>query len=425
MNAELPVKMSATGMSANIKPTTLPILFRDAVTARKDNNSLKVMRDKKELTWTWNQYYNDSMAFAKSLHFLGVDQRKSVNIMGFNSPEWAISYQGSMLHNNVVSGVYTTNGAEACHYQAEHSEAQVISVDTLAQLKLYYSILDKLPEVKAIVAWGNFTIPDDISKDSRIYSWKAFLELGKKINDGVIDQIVSTIKPGQCAVLIYTSGTTGHPKGVMLSHDNIVFNGSSAATDVLNGLTGENAIIPEEMKLVSYLPLSHIAGLQFDITNQVFFQCQLFFAKPDALQGTLVESLQWARPTLFMAVPRVWEKFEDKLKEIASTKPAIAQSLSGWAKGHGYSKVIAQQTGKEPGYMYSLANFLILKRIKQAIGLDECKFFFYGAAPLKQQSIDYFASLDIPLFNMYGLSETSGTTTISYPEDFSLLHAGK
>lgn len=126
-----------------------------------------------------------------------------------------------------------------------------------------------------------------------------------------------------------------------------------------------------------------------------------------------------------MAVPRVWEKFEDKLKEIASTKPAIAQSLSGWAKGHGFSKVMAQQTGKEPGYMYSLANFLILKRIKQAIGLDECKFYFYGAAPLKQQSVDYFASLDIPLFNMYGLSETSGTTTISYPEDFSLLHAGK
>lgn len=81
------------------------------------------MRDKKEVTWTWNQYYRDSMAFAKSLHFLGVDQRKSVNIMGFNSPEWAISYQGSMLHNNVVSGVYTTNGAEASHYQAEHSEA--------------------------------------------------------------------------------------------------------------------------------------------------------------------------------------------------------------------------------------------------------------------------------------------------------------
>jgi long-chain-fatty-acid--CoA ligase ACSBG len=75
--------------------------------------------------------------------------------------------------------------------------------------------------------------------------------------------------------------------------------------------------------------------------------------------------------------------------------------------------------------MYGLANFLILKRIKQAIGLDQSKFFFYGAAPLKQTSIDYFASLDIPLFNMYGLSETAGTTTINYPDDFSLQHAGQ
>jgi len=75
--------------------------------------------------------------------------------------------------------------------------------------------------------------------------------------------------------------------------------------------------------------------------------------------------------------------------------------------------------------MYGLANFLILKRIKQAIGLDQSNFFFYGAAPLKHTSVDYFASLDIPLFNMYGLSETTGSTTVSYHNDFSLQHAGK
>jgi len=75
--------------------------------------------------------------------------------------------------------------------------------------------------------------------------------------------------------------------------------------------------------------------------------------------------------------------------------------------------------------MFSMANFIILKRIKQAIGLDECLGFFYGAAPLKQSSVDYFASLDIPLMNLYGLSETTGSTTISYLEDFSLQHAGQ
>ena len=149
----------------------------------------------------------------------------------------------------------------------------------------------------------------------------------------------------------------------MLSHDNLLFNEVSIQLDVLAKLE-DNNIIPQEFRIVSYLPLSHVAGLQFDITNHVLFQCQLFFAKPDALQGTLVETLQWARPSLFLAVPRVWEKFEDKLKEIASTKPAIAQSISGWAKGHGLHKVKQQQTGKEPSYMYSVANFLILKRIK-------------------------------------------------------------
>lgn len=179
------------------------------------------------------------------------------------------------------------------------------------------------------------------------------------------------------------------------------------------------------MRVVSYLPLSHIAGLQFDITNTLLFGACCYFAKPDALQGSLVETLQWARPTLFLAVPRVWEKFEDKLKEIASTKPGIVQSISGWAKGHGMSKVLSQQTGAEPPLMFNLANFLILKRIKQAIGLDQSLFFFYGAAPLKQSSVDYFASLDIPLNNMYGLSETTGSTTISYPFKFSLKHAGQ
>jgi long-chain-fatty-acid--CoA ligase ACSBG len=127
---------------------------------------------------------------------------------------------------------------------------------------------------------------------------------------------------------------------------------------------------------------------------------------------------------MFLAVPRVWEKFEDKLKAIAASKPAVLQSISGWAKSHGLAKVAAQQTGGEPPLMYGLANFLILKRIKQAIGLDESKFFFYGAAPLKQTSVDYFASLDLPLFNLYGLSETTGTTTVAGVYNFSLKHAG-
>jgi long-chain-fatty-acid--CoA ligase ACSBG len=91
--------MAATGFGASIKPETIPAVFKRTALARDEHNAIKVMRDKKELSWSWRQYYRDSMSFAKSLHALGVDERKAVNIMGFNSPEWAISYCGSMLHN--------------------------------------------------------------------------------------------------------------------------------------------------------------------------------------------------------------------------------------------------------------------------------------------------------------------------------------
>jgi len=269
------------------------------------------------------------------------------------------------------------------------------------------------------------TIPEDLARDSRVYTWKQFLEHGKDVSNDELEEQIAKQRPGNCCVLIYTSGTTGNPKGVMLSHDNIIFSGSTMGLDVLDNKPPEMVMEPHDMRMVSYLPLSHIAGLQFDLTSHLLFGSTLFFARPDALQGTLVESLQWAKPTMFLAVPRVWEKFEDKLKEIAASKPAILQSISGWAKGHGLTKVMNQSKGESAPFMFSVADFLILKRIKQAIGLDQCMAFFYGAAPLKQTSVNYFASLDIPLNNLYGLSETTGTTTISYPNDFSLEHAGQ
>ena len=175
---------------------------------------------------------------------------------------------------------------------------------------------------------------------------------------------------------------------------------------------------------VSYLPLSHIAALCLDVLTHLCLGFELFFAKPDALQGTLVETLTWARPTLFLAVPRVWEKFEEKLKEIAASKPQFMQNISGWAKSYGTINTECKLKGTEPPFCYSVANFLILSRIKSALGLDKCEVFFYGAAPLKQSSVDYFASLDMPMLNMYGMSETTGTTTLHTFSRFKLDAAG-
>ena len=175
---------------------------------------------------------------------------------------------------------------------------------------------------------------------------------------------------------------------------------------------------------MSYLPLSHIAGLIFDVISHSFVGFKLYFAKPDALQGTLVLTLQWARPTYFLAVPRVWEKMEEKLKEIGASKGSLMTSISGWAKGLGAAKVQAQSKKEGPPLCYSFANILILKRIKAALGLDKCKGFLSGAAPIKASTVDYFASLDIPILGVYGMSETTACVTMQSNNRFNLRAVG-
>jgi len=107
--------------------------------------------------------------------------------MGHNSPEWFIAFFGSIFNNNVVSGVYITNGPQACFYQAENSEAQVLVCDTVEQLNLYMSIVDRLPNVKAVIAWGIDRIPEEFAKDSRVYTLKSFMEVGKNVKEEVVN----------------------------------------------------------------------------------------------------------------------------------------------------------------------------------------------------------------------------------------------
>ena len=111
INNELPIKMGISGPSAEIPPMTIPEAFMMRANSKKNKPVMRVMRDKKVYTWHWNQFVQQVMAVAKSIEALGIDQRKAVNIMGYNSPEWAIAFFGSVFHNNPVSGVYITNGA--------------------------------------------------------------------------------------------------------------------------------------------------------------------------------------------------------------------------------------------------------------------------------------------------------------------------
>jgi len=217
------------------------------------------------------------MSFAKSLLKLKVNERSAVAIMGYNSPEWAIGFVGGILHNCVVTGIYSTNAEDACMYQVEHSEAEVILVENNEYLTRFN--LEKLPRIKAVVIWGESNLASNV-KDSRVLLWKDFIKLGQDIKDEIVYEKVSRQKPGECSTLIYTSGTTGMPKGCMLSHDNLCWE----SIPLMEGISFSDPTYPVTAhRVVSYLPLSHIAGLTADIMCHIYNGHELYFARPDAL----------------------------------------------------------------------------------------------------------------------------------------------
>lgn len=277
INTELPIKMKSTGNAAE-PPRTLSQAFMETSLKQGDKPALFVERDGKVFKWSWKQFCGEAFAFAKAMHVIGANERKAVNIMGHNAPEWPISFVGGLLYNSIVSGVYPTNNAEACLYQAEHSEAEVIVVDSIEQLKKYEVNFHKLPNIKAIVVYALDKLPSDV-KDKRYYVWKDFLNLGKDVKDEVIQDKIRRQKAGQCCCLIYTSGTTGNPKACMLSHDNLTWTILSA----FNSMSTPQMPFNEDDRFVSYLPLSHIAGLLNDVISHICMGHQVYYARPDAL----------------------------------------------------------------------------------------------------------------------------------------------
>merc|ERR1740121_2893155 len=195
-----------------------------------------------------------------------------------------------------------------------------------------------------IVSWS-FSPPNgmaevDIKNLGQVphYSWAEMLKQGDAGDDAALTKRMNDTDPGHCAALIYTSGTTGDPKAVMVSHDNVAYV-SNTVFQTLGKSCGLAATDAEE-RILSYLPLSHVAGLTVDLTGQILVNALtpsnnvVFFARPyDLKVGTIKDRLSIARPTAFLGVPLVWEKMADRIKAIGAATTGCKKSLSTWAKG--------------------------------------------------------------------------------------------
>ncbi|XP_077330376.1 long-chain-fatty-acid--CoA ligase ACSBG1 isoform X2 [Lithobates pipiens] len=348
---------------------------------------------------------------------LGLKQFYSVGILGFNAPEWFISAVGTVFAGGIATGIYATNSPEACYYVASDCRANIIVVENQKQLEKILQIWDKLPDLKAVVQYkGTLQV-----KRSDLYTWDEFLELGNDINEEHLDDIITSQKPNQCCVLIYTSGTTGNPKGVMLSHDNITWTAAHAsrAGDM------QPAEVQQE-SIVSYLPLSHIAAQIYDLWTSIKWGEHVYFANPDALKGTLVDTLRETQPTSHMGVPRVWEKIMERIKEVSAQASIFKRKMLSWAMSVNLERNLSPpRNGELKLFLPAVADYLVLSKIRKMLGFSHCQKHFSGAAPISKETLEFFLGLNITLYEAYGMSETSGPHVMSSPNAHRFQCCGK
>ncbi|XP_078527296.1 long-chain-fatty-acid--CoA ligase ACSBG2 isoform X2 [Lissotriton helveticus] len=403
--------------TASLFPITIHQLFQESVKKYGDYFALASKKGDQWSKLTYKQYYQECRNAAKGFLKLGLERYHGVGILGFNSAEWFIADIGSILAGGFAVGIYTTNSPEACQYVAENCEANILVVENHKQLQKILQIQDKLPHLKAIIQYK-----DELKeKRPNLYTWSEFMNLAKDYPDSKLDEVIATQKANQCCTLIYTSGTTGQPKGVMLSHDNVTWTAAAAGKSVsLREAHDQQEIV------VSYLPLSHIAAQMIDIWLPMKYGGLTYFADPDALKGTLVNTLREVRPTAFMGVPRVWEKMQEKMKAVGAKSSTIRKKVAAWAKDVGLQTNLKRMNGAAADPVtFRVANKLVFKKVRKALGLDRCTKCYTGAAPITKDTLEFFLSLNIPVYELYGMSESTGPHTLSVPDSFRITSCGK
>jgi long-chain-fatty-acid--CoA ligase ACSBG len=323
-----------------------------------------------------------------------------------------------------AAGIYTTNEPPACKYIVDHCKARVIVVEGQKQLDKILAIRGSLPKLAAIVVYGgdfDKSANDGVGAgQAKVYSWNDFMALGAGVAEADLDARVADQKPGHCCTLIYTSGTTGNPKAVMISHDNVTFTTRANIEHHPDFVSGP-------LRVVSYLPLSHIAAQIVDIHSPMAYLAdhglpsEIHFAAPDAMKGSLKGTLMKAKPTVFFAVPRVWEKFAEAIQAKGREIKGLKKKISAWGKGTlGKAHAAAQVNSKGSAPFFTfLARKLVSAKAKAAIGLEEARLCLSGAAPITKDTLDYFGSLGVHIMEVYGMSENTGPQTCGQARSIS------
>ncbi|TNF61801.1 MAG: long-chain fatty acid--CoA ligase [Burkholderiales bacterium] len=397
---------------SNIKPQTevvlagdtIPAMFWNAVQQRGEAVWLR----QKDLgiwrSWTWNEVGQAVSEIGHGLLALGFNTRETASILSNTNIEWVLSDLAVLSANGVANGIYPTDAAEQVHYLCEDSRTTVLFVEDDEQLDKALEVRSQLPMLRKIVVFDMEGLRD--FRDEQVISLDALRALGRehaKSHPQALQERSRAVQPDDLAILVYTSGTTGKPKGAMHAHKGLVYT-----------VRGYNTLIArdENDECMCFLPLCHIAERMGGEYFSLYTGARLNFVEnPD----TVPENVREIAPTVFTAVPRVWEKFYSgvmiALKEASGTQ----QAVYAWAIGVGQRVADLVLAGKDvPAGLrlqFRIARVLALDNVRKLIGIHRSRFLVTGAAPISPDLVRWYLALGVPMLEVWGMTETCGAST--------------
>ncbi|MBI5582214.1 MAG: AMP-binding protein [Deltaproteobacteria bacterium] len=379
------------------------------------------MREKHLGLWkdiSWAEYLEKVKAVALGLQALGVQRGDHVAIIGENRPEWLYSAMGVMACGATFVGVYTTNPAVECEYVVGHSDSVVYICEDEEQLDKALVFRDRTPQLRKLVVWEMEGLKH--FRDPMFMSFDELLELGRQKDreqPGLFEQLLTGGRPEDIAGIIYTSGTTGPPKGAMISHGCYIWVGQASASVTQSSRDDES---------ISFLPLNHVYEQIFDLMIHMTIGHIVNFTENT---DTVMADMRDVSPTIFHAVPRIWEKYYSGIVLRMKDATRLKQLAFGTALkiGTRYNEAkLAHQA--VPGWLnlgYHLSHFAVFRKLKKRLGFDRVRIGFSGAAPISHNILKFFQSIGIPIREGYGMTETTGITHMSDENNFKLGTVGK
>jgi long-chain acyl-CoA synthetase len=379
---------------------SIPDMLRKNADKFKNRFALKYRKQENGfVTLTYAAYYDRALMAARGLIKMGIKKGDRVGILSENRAGWVIADMGILCAGAVTVPIYPTNTPEHIEYMVNHSGTKILFVSGKFQYSKLLTVRESMPGLELVVSFerflGNPSLPVITFYQLSEIDTTITPEERKEI-ESVIDQIL----PGDLLTLIYTSGTTGVPKGVMLTHNNILTN-----TQYLTEQSGD--LISENDVFLSFLPLSHVlertAGYYMTIRNGALM------AFADSIEK-VPENMLEVKPTLVVSVPRLFEKIYHRIYDNAHEMPTIKRKIFHWAvavgKQYVYTKYILKKSTSGVDLQYSIADRLVFSKIRERFG-GRMKLFCCGGAPLDKTINEFFWIIGIPVFEGYGLTETS------------------